>query len=212
MCAFICVALFVWVGITFLPLYSLASVLCTCISMYYTTHMHKHTMHKHVHVHTAIHVTQASTQILYMYVLTHTRTRTCAYAYRQDIHTTRSCSVFHTYTALPSMCTVFFFISIMAPWDYALRMAYDNEAFAHHARHYHGWRSNSSLFLDLPVRMMKQALPVAAKHDDSIRPAICVIRAWHKTPTLLVTPAQLKRPGIGRNASCALGDCSTSRS
>ena len=33
MCAFICVALFVWVGITFLPLYSLASVLCTCISM-----------------------------------------------------------------------------------------------------------------------------------------------------------------------------------
>ena len=30
----ICVPLFVWVGITFLPLYSLASVLCTCISMY----------------------------------------------------------------------------------------------------------------------------------------------------------------------------------
>ena len=28
-----CVPLFVWVGITFLPLYSLASVLCTCISM-----------------------------------------------------------------------------------------------------------------------------------------------------------------------------------
>ena len=26
----ICVPLFVWVGITFLPLYSLASVLCTC--------------------------------------------------------------------------------------------------------------------------------------------------------------------------------------
>ena len=26
-----------------------------------------------------------------------------------------------------------------------------------------------------------------------------------------VTPAQLKRPGIGRNTSCALGDCSTSR-
>ena len=26
-----CVPLFVWVGITFLPLYSLASVLCTCI-------------------------------------------------------------------------------------------------------------------------------------------------------------------------------------
>ena len=34
MCAFICVPLFVWVGITLLPLYSLASVLCTCISMY----------------------------------------------------------------------------------------------------------------------------------------------------------------------------------
>ena len=47
--------------------------------------------------------------------------------------------------------------------------------------------------------------------DDSIRPAICVIHAWRKTPTLPVTPAQLKRPGIGRNASCALGDCSTSR-
>ena len=30
----ICVPLFVLVGITFLPLYSLASVLCTCISMY----------------------------------------------------------------------------------------------------------------------------------------------------------------------------------
>ena len=29
----VCVPLFVWVGITFLPLYSLASVLCTCISM-----------------------------------------------------------------------------------------------------------------------------------------------------------------------------------
>ena len=39
--------------------------------------------------------------------------------------------------------------------------------------------------------------------DDSIRPAICVIRAWCKTPTLPVTPAQLKRPGIGRNTSCA---------
>ena len=47
--------------------------------------------------------------------------------------------------------------------------------------------------------------------DDSIRPAMCVIRAWCKTPTLPVTPAQLKRPGIGRNASCALSDCSTSR-
>ena len=30
--------------------------------------------------------------------------------------------------------------------------------------------------------------------DDSIRPAICVIRAWHKPP---VTPAQLKRPSNG---------------
>ena len=28
--------------------------------------------------------------------------------------------------------------------------------------------------------------------------------------TLPVTPAQLKRPGIGRNTSCALGNCSTS--
>ena len=47
--------------------------------------------------------------------------------------------------------------------------------------------------------------------DDSIRPAICVVRAWRKTPTLPVTPAQLMRPGIGRNASCALGDCLTAR-
>ena len=38
----ICVPLFVLVGITFLPLYSLASVLCTCISMYI------HTVHRAV--------------------------------------------------------------------------------------------------------------------------------------------------------------------
>ena len=30
----VCVPLFVWVGITFLPLYSLASVLCTCVHIY----------------------------------------------------------------------------------------------------------------------------------------------------------------------------------
>ena len=29
--------------------------------------------------------------------------------------------------------------------------------------------------------------------DDSIRPAICVVCAWRKTPTLPVTPAQLMR-------------------
>ena len=74
--------------------------------MYYTTCMHKYTMHKRVH--TAIHVIQASTQVLYMYVLTHTCT--CAYAYRQDIHTTRSCSVFHTYAphCRPCVYTLFF--------------------------------------------------------------------------------------------------------
>ena len=49
---------------------------------------------------------------------------------------------------------------------------------------------------------------------DSIRPAICVTKTctctcMHKTPTLLVTPVQLMRPGIGRNTSCALGDCFT---
>ena len=49
-----------------------------------------------------------------------------------------------------------------------------------------GWR-RQALYLWLPSM------------DDSIRPAICVIRAWRK------------RPGIGWNASCALGDCSTSR-
>ena len=30
-------------------------------------------------------------------------------------------------------------------------------------------------------------------------------------PTLLVTPVQLMRPGIGQNMSCTLGDCLTSR-
>ena len=40
----ICVPLFVWVGITFLPLYSLASVLCTCISMYMYTCSRMHEM------------------------------------------------------------------------------------------------------------------------------------------------------------------------
>ena len=48
-------------------------------------------------------------------------------------------------------------------------------------------------------------------NPSSIRPALCVTyMCMHKTPTLPVTPAQLMRPGIGRNASCALGDCLTS--
>ena len=134
---------------------------------------------------------------------------------------------------------------------------------------YHGWRGNSSHFLDLPVRVMKTSgteedrqtsgTPATSKEemstcrnphhnlaksrvdtkrwlltltsfscsksqkvdgktdlllpskDNSIRPAICVIRGWCKTPTLPVTPAQLKRPGIGLNASCALSDCFASR-
>jgi len=33
----------------------------------------------------------------------------------------------------------------------------------------------------------------------------------HVIPTLLVTPTQLMRPGIGQNVSYALGDCLTSR-
>ena len=84
--------------------------------------MHKHTMHIHVHVHTAIHVVQASTQVLCMYVLTHTCT--CACAYRQDIHTTRSCSVFHTYAPRCRPCVLFFEKMLTPPWGYALRMAY----------------------------------------------------------------------------------------
>ena len=46
---------------------------------------------------------------------------------------------------------------------------------------------------------------------EDLRPAICVARACRVMPTLPVTPAQLMRPGIGRNASCALGDCLTPR-
>ena len=38
----VCVPLFVWVGITFLPLYSLASVLCTCNSMYTYMTLHNY--------------------------------------------------------------------------------------------------------------------------------------------------------------------------
>ena len=49
-------------------------------------------------------------------------------------------------------------------------------------------------------------------HDyEDLRPAICVARTWCVIPTLPVTPAQLMRPGIDRNASCASGDCLTSR-
>ena len=120
----------------------------------------------------------------------------------------RSCSVFqHMHRVAVHVYFVFFkrFLGLCA-----LRMAYDNEAccFAHHARHYHGRRGNSSRVLDLDEDKHYLWLP---SMDDSIRPAICVLRAWRKTPTLPVTPVQLKRPGIGRNASCALGDCSTSR-
>ena len=140
---------------------------CTCAPTHTITRMHKHTMH--LHVHTAIHVIQTSTQVLYMYILTHTCA--CTYAYRQDIHTTQSpafiLSVSYICTTLRSICTVFFSKIVTAPWDYALCMAYDNEAcyFTHHARHYHGWRGNSSRFLDLPVRMMK-------------RSATCGCQAW----------------------------------
>ena len=96
----------------------------------------------------------------YMYILTHTCA--CTYAYRLDIHTTQS-SVFmlsvsyiHVYIHHVTI-HMYFFLIVTALWDYALRMAYDNEAccFVHHARRYHCWRGNSSRFLDLPVRMMK---------------------------------------------------------
>ena len=47
----ICVPLFVLVGITFLSLYSLASVLCTCISMYMhvPVRVYSHVLHGSVH-------------------------------------------------------------------------------------------------------------------------------------------------------------------
>ena len=35
----------------------------------------------------------------------------------------------------------------------------------------------------------------------------CICTYMYVVPTFLVTPAQLMRPGIGRNTSCALGDC-----
>ena len=47
-----------------------------------------------------------------------------------------------------------------------------------------------------------------------VHTAICVARALCAIPTLPTnpgSPAQLMRPGIGQNVSCALGDCLTSR-
>ena len=46
---------------------------------------------------------------------------------------------------------------------------------------------------------------------EDLRSAICVAHARCVIPTLPASPAQLMRPGIGRNASCALGDCLTPR-
>ena len=42
---------------------------------------------------------------------------------------------------------------------------------------------------------------------------ICIqyITYMHSDLHVQVTPAQLMRPGIGQNASCAVGDCLTSR-
>ena len=57
----------------------------------------------------------------------------------------------------------------------------------------------------------RRVLPAAVGSSGYLRPAICVACAWHVTPTLPVAPAQLMRPGIGRNASCAMGDWLTSR-
>jgi hypothetical protein len=42
--------------------------------------------------------------------------------------------------------------------------------------------------------------------ETSLRPDISVTRAEHVICPLLVTPAQLMKPGIGRNTSCALDD------
>ena len=42
--------------------------------------------------------------------------------------------------------------------------------------------------------------------ETLLRPDISVTCAWHIIRPLPVTPAQLMTPGIGRNASCALGD------
>ena len=84
----------------------------------------------HIHIHMYIHVhvlynTCTNTMHIHVHVLTHTCT--CACAYRQDIHTTRSCLVFHTYMVYAPRCrpcVLFLKIYITAPWSYVLRMAY----------------------------------------------------------------------------------------
>ena len=96
----------------------------------------------------------------------YTYTYTCMYIYIQTRHT------HHTITCIHAQCFIHIHHVtihkiVTAPRDYALYMTYDNEAccFAHHAHRYHGWRGNSSRFLDLPVRMMKTS-------------ATCGCQAW----------------------------------
>ena len=62
--------------------------------------------------------------------------------------------------------------------------------------------SSVSIEVALVPLMMKFKLTTRATKlcdCEDLRPAICVARAYRHS----VTPAQLMRPGIGRNASCA---------
>ena len=80
---------------------------------------------------------------------------TCMYICKQTRHTYHKIACIHAqcFIHIYHICIYF----LMVPWDYALRMTYDNKAccFAHHAYHYHGWHGNCSRFLDLPVTMVK---------------------------------------------------------
>ena len=113
-----------------LPVFHLSFICHTCLcSLPHTyTHMYKHTMPIHVHMHTDKTYTP------------HVHAQCFIHMHRVAVHV----FVFY-YNGSLGLCVAL-----------GIRI-YDNEAccFAHHARRYHGWRGNSSRFLDLPVGMMK---------------------------------------------------------
>ena len=55
-------------------------------------------------------------------------------------------------------------------------------------------------------QLHKEKMPLKSQLLDkaSHLTAFCV---WDSSPNLPVTPVQLMKPGIGRNASCPVGDC-----
>ena len=157
-------------------------------------------MHVHLHVHCSyIHVYIYPCTYIHVYTCTWTCTCKCAY-------TCNMCRIYDMYTCTftcISCCAVCGCLphpqieqeEVHASLDQAEGMV----SFSESPEGYDSLHMASYLHSQVHV------------HGRSIRPAICVVRAWRKTPTLPVTPAQLMRPGIGRNASCALGDCLTSR-